>query len=667
MANAKDRVITGILEITRSGYGFVIPDDPTLDDLFIPEHALGAALHGDRVRVEIQPRRRGDFRHFGRIVEILERASPRLVALVTEEGKARPEDPRNPYDFEIEKGKIPFQAGDKVLLDVTIWPGTAGKEPAGRVIERLGPAGAPETETAAILASYNAPGPFPPAVLEEVAQRIRERTVASDPAATDPRRLDLTPLLTFTIDPDTAKDYDDALSIEVLRDGVLRVGVHIADVSHFVPPNSRVDEEARDRATSIYLPDRVIPMLPEILSSDLCSLRPGEVRLTKTVFLDFTPEGECLESRIHRSMIRSRHRLTYRQVLPLLLAEGEESETVERLANETGIDGETIHALRLLHRLAQTLRRRRIAKGSIELDLPEFEILFNEAGEAYDMVKVEHDVSHQLVEEFMLAANRAVASWAAENGLPVLHRVHESPDEDAIEELALFLTALGYSFKLPLRRERLNAILTKAKGRPEEHAVNLAILKSFKQAVYHPRADLGHFALNFPRYLHFTSPIRRYPDLHLHQMLDHVWPSSSDRLPQKLRKIPIPTDPAMLERLGIHTSERERRAMKIEEEVKDFRRLELLSRERDREFTAVVTGIHSFGIFVEIEDYFVEGMIPRWMLEKKGYAAREEAPRPKALRRRTADGRRGFHLGEEIRVRITKIDLPGRLCEMELL
>ena len=640
--------VLGRIHIIRSGSGYLLPEDAKLDDLFIPEHCLGSALHGDRVAVAVdKPAGRG-LRHYARVVEVLERGSPRIVALITEEGKARPEDPKNPFDYDLESGGKDAPAGQKVLLEITTWPGEGG-EPSGRVLEVLGPAGEPDTETAAILANYDAPGPFSEEVKAEV------RNLARSPGEKElARRLDVSGTTTLTIDPKDARDFDDALSYETREDGTIVVGVHIADVSYFVKPGSRLDEEARERSTSIYLPGRVIPMLPEELSTDLCSLRPDEVHLTKTVLLRYAADGKRLGYHIHRSYIRSAKRFTYEEAYALL-TEPEAAEAFE--------DKEILATLTGLHALAQVLREERLRNGSIELNMPEFRIAMDADGHAKDIVEVTHDSSHQLVEEFMLAANVALAEWSEKNGLPVLYRTHASPSEESVAELAEFLTAAGYPFKPPFDRRRLNHTLEKVRGKPEEHAVNLAVLKSFMQAVYAPDPSIGHFALNFPDYMHFTSPIRRYPDLHLHQMLDAAFSETADKLPKKLRKLPARKGKAM-EKLGVHTSGRERRAMKIEEAVKDFRRLELLSRREQRIFRAVVTGVRRFGIFVEIEEYFVEGMIPRWMLEKKGFSTREDRPGDK---RRSRARKPGFHLGQEVEVRINKIDLPARICEMEFL
>lgn len=637
--------VTGTIKITRSGNGFLIPDDSALPDVYVGEAYLGPALDGDKVKVKIDsPSGRGP-RVFGHIVDIVERNTAHFVAVVTPDRKARPEDPKNPFDYIIRDFPDGLKADTKILVETLKFPGD-GEDPVGRVVEILGPAGAPQTEIAAILAGFQAPGPFPEAVKDEARGFINRPLDLKG-------REDLTELLTCTIDPESARDFDDALSCEFLENGNLRIGVHIADVSQYVRPGNKLDEEARARSTSIYLPERVIPMLPEELSNDVCSLRPGEPRLTKTVFIEFTPAGERARFTIRRTVIKSAHRLTYKQVRRLLEDEAEAAAFP---------DAAMLSALRAMNTLAQTLRARRIKNGSLELNMEETVILFDADGNATGLAKVENDFSHQLVEEFMLAANICVAEWAKANGLPVLHRVHEPPAEEAMEELADFLNASGYVFKPPFKRDRLQKVIDAAREKPEEHAINLAILKSFNQAIYDPRGDIGHYALNFPSYLHFTSPIRRYPDLQLHQMLDTAFgKGKACKLPQKLRKAVLPPEGESMQLLGEHCSALERRAMKIEEACKDFRRLEILSRASEREFTAVVTGIRKFGVFVEIENYFVEGMLPRWQIERLGYTTKEVTPNARGK------DAKGFSLGQEVRVRVTGINLGERMCEMEFL
>ncbi len=707
---AEEKEVVGVLDIAMAGHGFVIPEDREEPDVFVPPDRMLDAFDGDTVRVKVtESERRGEKRLSGRVVDVVKRARTRIVGKMLSGERALVEDPRNSYEFAIEfspdapaksasqsaksqrrrrnaekAGHAPTKAsvrltvgektplpppGQKVLLEVLSWP----LDPAGpraEIVEILGPSGDPDTETAAILAENGAPGPFPEDVVRAARHLARELS-PEDVAG----RLDATGDICCTIDPVDARDFDDALGIRVDADGNYVVDVHIADVAHYVTAGGVIDDEARERSTSIYLPERVIPMLPEEISNDICSLRPEEIRPAKTVRLTYTPEGERIGYTIHRSLIRSRRRFTYEEVRDLV---------EHRALREKFGDPELMQCLLRLHDLATTLREKRLDAGAIELNLVESRVVIDENGQAVGMEKVEHDFSHQLVEEFMLAANRAVAEWAVTNGLPALHRQHPAPKEERVEELAEFLNASGYAFKPPLQRRKLNAVIEKVKGRPEEHAINLMILKSFQQAVYGPDGDVGHFAMNFPRYAHFTSPIRRYPDLHLHQMLDRAFAlgaAKANKLPKKTRKVVEAGNEELRQdmvALGQHCSARERRAMRIEEEVKDFRRLELLSKARDSEFEAVVTGIRKFGIFVEISGYFAEGMIPKAALAAKGRSTREELPpfaaasgkrgsRGAGMKRPQLAGDPGFHIGQVVRVRVRKVDLAARQCDLDFL
>ena len=697
---ARETEVIGEIDIAMAGHAFVVPPDPEQPDVFIPPDKILDAFDGDTVRIMVtESERRGEKRLSGRVVQVVERARSRIVGKMLKNGRALVEDPRNRYEFAIEfdpsapirsasqaaksqrrrrnaerAGEAATKAsvrltvnadselpppGQKVLLEVLSWP-LSQEGPRAAVVEVLGPSGDPDTETAAILAEHDAPGPFPEEVIHEARRLLRDLTPEEMVG-----RLDCTGDICCTIDPVDARDFDDALGIREDADGNLTVDVHIADVAHYVTPGSDLDIEARDRSTSIYLPERVIPMLPEEISNDICSLRPQEVRPAKTVRLKYTPDGERIGYSIHRSVIKSRHRFAY----------GEVRDLVEHKAlAEEFEDKELLDCVMRLYRLAMRLRERRLSGGAIELNLSEFKVVIDAEGKAVGMEEVEHDFSHQLVEEFMLAANRAVAEWAASNGLPSLHRQHPAPKEERVEELAEYLNASGYVFKPPLQRKKLMAVIAKAAGKPEEHAINLMILKSFQQAVYGPEADVGHFALNFAKYMHFTSPIRRYPDLYLHQMLDKAFElgaAKSNKLPKKLRKLVSTED--NLETLGHHCSGRERRAMRIEEEVKDFRRLELLSKADDHEFEAVVTGVKKFGIFVEIRGYFVEGMIPKQSLAAKGFSTREELPPPapgakaRKVKRPKMAGDPGFHIGQIVRVRVRKVDLSERQCDLDFL
>ncbi|MHC4886503.1 MAG: ribonuclease R [Planctomycetota bacterium] len=661
----EDRIL-GRLQCTRQGYGFLIADDEQQEDLFIPEEEIGGAMTNDRIAVALRRGGRGRGRPYGVIVEILERALKRIVGVYTP-GRRGPlclpenEQICEPFYLEERDDTPTCHEDDKVLIEVLEWP-EPGKRGRGFIIERLGPAGDPDTETAAILATHDAPGPFSDEVMEEV--HALSAGISPEERA---QRLDLTELITFTIDPETARDFDDAISLERDQDGYV-LGVHIADVSHYIKPGSALDREALERSTSIYLPSRVIPMIPPELSNDLCSLRPQEERPALSVFLRIDKDGAIGSSWCHRSIIFSRRRMTYREVYDLLendnLADGFE-------------DKELLSRLRSLRTLAATLRKLRNKRGAIELIIPEYKVNVDDEGKAVGMEKVEHDFSHQMVEECMLAANVALATLAANHALPILYRTHDAPDEEDMKELSVFLTDCGYPFKLPFSRPKLNKVLLKVQGSLEEHAVNLAVLRAMQQAVYSP--DLReHYALAYERYTHFTSPIRRYPDLHLHQILKALFPEGEHKLPSTFKVQALRERSGDLNRLGMHTSGRERRAMKIEEAVKDLRRLELLAQAKKKIHRAIITGIVKFGVFVELADYYVDGLLHRTELAKQGIRlvevlpseSGEERPARKPGKQRNLYQKNrlnevGVHLGQQILVAVRAVNLAERKCELE--
>lgn len=653
----ESNLIYGRLEIKRKGFGFLIPDDPKQEDIYIPENELKDGFNGDKVVVKIKKGFSGrGHRKFGTVVRIIERTVKRMVCTVESYNGnfyCLAEGSNLPYEFEIiQDDKSPeYHENDKILLEIKEWPSqnNAGK---GMVIERLGPAGEPDTETAAILANYEVETEFPDEVMSEL-KRITQ-TISEHEKS---RRFDFTEDLCYTIDPDDAKDFDDAISIKRTKEG-FEIGVHIADVSHFICEGSALFEKAKERSTSIYLPERVIPMIPHELSSDICSLRPDEERLAMSVFMSYDRNMELIGYKACRSVIRSKKRFTYRQVFEILSDDNAAAE----------IDEELLSSLRMLYSATMTLRKKRLKAGSIELNLPEHKVLIDEEGNAKGMIKVEHDFSHQMVEECMLAANVTMARYAVEYRLPVLYRVHEAPENESLTEMAEFLNSYGYNFRLPFNRKNLNKVLNEIHGKPEEHAINLAILLSMKQAVYSPQL-LEHFALAFSKYTHFTSPIRRFPDLHLHTSLKKMIKDGGCWLEQESEAKGTSHGGQNLLDLGNHCSTMERRAMKVESEVKELRRLELLSKAEQKIHKAVVTGIRDFGVFVEIEEYFVEGLLRRDDLQKNGRAAIEIMPGKKDNKnKKHHSGKyraRGFHLGEEVLVSIASISMVDRKCNME--
>src|SRR5690606_19256622 len=488
--------------------GFVVPEDGGAD-LFIPADGLGSAVNGDRVVARIEKKRRGQRRE-GRVIRVLERARETIVGTyhpARNFGFVTPEDRKLTRDVFVPPGLEKDAAeGDLVVVRVTSW-GDGHLGPAGEVERVLGAAGQPGVDVLGVIYGHELPVEFPPEVAAE-AEALRDRGIT---AADLEGRLDLRDELIFTIDPADAKDHDDALSVKRIGDDEWEVGIHIADVSAYVTPGSALDAEALRRSTSIYLVDRVIPMLPEPLSSGLCSLQPGEDRLALSLLIRLGADGRARTHRLARSVIRSRHRLSY--------------DDAQQVLDGTGsIDREVDAALRDLLALSRALRALREARGSLDFDLPEARVVLNTRGEPTDIQRVLRLETHRLVEDFMLLANETIAARAARRRVPFVYRIHERPDADRMQQLREFIATLGLRLgggKAP-RPKDLQRLLAEVRGRPEEGLVSTVVLRSMKQARYSVE-NAGHFGLAARYYAHFTSPIRRYPDLAVHRLVGQAF------------------------------------------------------------------------------------------------------------------------------------------------
>src|SRR6059036_931381 len=505
---AEADLVAGKLSIHQVGYGFLTPETPGGPDVFIAAENIGTAMHGDRVVARISrdaPHDRIKGRREGRIIRILERAHDTIVGTLQRSRNfyyVVPDDPRFVHDIYVRPERDQQQGtsanvGDKVVVRLDVWE-SRHVNPEGEIIEVLGPASAPGVDVLSIIRKYHLPAEFPKDVLDQ-AERISERI--------DARQLkdreDLRKEFIVTIDPDDARDFDDAIHVEKLENGGWHLGVHIADVAAYVEPASALDREARRRGNSVYLPDRVIPMLPERLSNGVCSLNPGVDRLTHSVFIHFDKHGVVKSARFARSVIRSAHRLTYKQAYAILT-----SPPGDQL-------GERLH---VAWELASLLRRKRFQHGSLDLDFPEVKVWLDGNGYPVRLERVENDESHQLIEEFMLAANEAVARELKKRAIPTIYRVHENPDPEKLAEYREFALSFNYKVVDLTHRPELQRLLAAITGKPEEQALKVALLKSLKRARYDPQ-PLGHYGLAKANYLHFTSPIRRYSDLVVHRAL----------------------------------------------------------------------------------------------------------------------------------------------------
>lgn len=626
----------GRLEVTGGGHGFVVPDDGP-PDVFVRDRDLGGGVEGDRVvaRIEHRPPNRNPR---GRIIQIVERAHSRIVGVF----HARPgyawveaHEPRLHVEFSVATSETGDASdGELVLLDVLDW-GDEDPRPVGRVARVLGAPGDPGVEVLAIQLGYELPEAFPPEV-EEAAARIAERGI--HPQDVEGRE-DFREQLVYTIDPADARDHDDAVSIQVLPNGGAWVGIHIADVSHYIEHDGAIDLEAWERATSVYLVDRVIPMLPHALSSDLCSLVPDQDRLALSVLLRVDESGRIVEARFAKTVIRSRHRLSYDEAQAIL--DGER-DAPEPLAT----------SLRELLRISQAFRQQRIERGSLDFDLPEARVVLDAAGEPEDVQRVLRLPAHQLIEDLMIAANEAIPAWAIREAIPILYRIHEDPEPEKLENLRAL--AAEFDLSIPKRGVRpmdLQRLLDSVRGEPHEPLLAMATLRSLAQARYSP-GNKGHFGLASSAYAHFTSPIRRYPDLVVHRQLAR-WLEE----PAIARSL----DPEWLDATARQASAQERRAAEAERDSVELKKIQFMERHVGDHFEATISGVASFGLFVLLDRYQVDGLVHVSTLGDDYYRVDERTHALVGRRRK-----RTFRLGDPIEVQVMRVDREERKIDFQL-
>jgi ribonuclease R len=638
-APEKINLVAGRLQTIRSGAGFVIPDEPGQGDVFVPADGLGTAVDGDRVIARVEKRRRGQ-RSEGTVIKVLERARQTVVGVyhpAKNFGFVVPNDQKLTRDVFIPPGQEgDAQEWDVVVVDVAEW-GDAHRGAAGEVVRVLGRLGEPGVDILAVIHGHELPLEFPPEV-DEAAERLLERGIREEDIE---GREDLRDELIFTIDPADAKDHDDAISVTERAGGLWEVGVHIADVSHYVSEGGVLDEEALRRGTSVYLVDRVIPMLPHALSSNICSLRPAEERLALSVFVLLDGDGVVHESRVARSVLRSRHRLSYERAQEVL--DGTDS-----------VDPETDEALRRLLVLSRKLREARTQRGSLDFDLPEARVVLSETGEPLDIQQQPRLEAHMLIEDLMLLANETVAARAARARLPFIYRVHESPAEDRLEQLQEFVATFGHRVggKGGVKPKDLQRLLGRVEGRPEGPLVSRIVLRSMKQARY-SHENLGHFGLAAEHYTHFTSPIRRYPDLIVHRLVGRAF-IDRQRIPEAYRHDVLPE-------VARISSERERIAVDAERDSVELKKVEFMERHLGDVFAGTIATVTSFGFFVLLDEYFVEGLVHVSSLTDDYYVFLEEQY---AL---VGDHtRRRFRLGDRVDVQVARVNREERKIDFQL-
>jgi ribonuclease R len=627
---AKVNVVAGRLVSGRSGYGFVVPDDGT-EDVYVRDENMGHAFHGDRVLVTILGRRRGPARE-GTVTKILKRTKQDLVGTFH---RSKFSDYVTPDDRKISReihvapdNSKDAKDGQKVVVSLLDWP-DVHTGPEGKVVEVLGYPDDPGMDMLSLIKEFGFPMSFPQEV-EEEADGVFARVDKSDLES----RLDLRNANCFTIDPADAKDHDDAVSLAVKPGGNYLLGVHIADVSHYVKENSDLDREALKRGNSVYLVDRVIPMLPEKLSNNVCSLKPNRVRLTYSVIMEIDSEGKKVGYRIRESVIKSKAKLNYDRVQKSF-DDGFTDERLEPLKDD----------LLEMRKLSRKLLDRRLVKGSLDFDLPEAHVVLGKDGRVLDIMQVARLESHRLIEEFMLLANQTVAEHVARLSLPFLYRIHEEPDPDKMEAFSDFVSTLGYSFATGgrIRPKKIQKFLKSLEGRPEESLVNEILLRSLKKACYSPE-NVGHFGLAFSHYTHFTSPIRRYSDLIVHRILKELESRryTTKRQVQMLGRLP---------KIAEITSEREKLAEEAERESVKIKQVEFMQEKLGDQFEGLISGVVPFGFFVRLDGSLAEGLVRISSLGDDYYVFDEKGRR--FIGRRS---RKIHKLGDRVKVQVVRVD-----------
>ncbi len=629
--------VKGKLVIARSGIGFVMPEDSS-GEIFISGDDLGGALPGEQVLVELKSFRSGKSRE-GRVVKVIQRAGSQLVGKLekTRHGWClKPDDPRISHKIELDNPNgLALRPNYMAVVVLYEWRADF-LPPMGKVTEILGPAGSPGVDIDALVRSSGVPIEFSPGALTE-SNKIK-RTIPDEEIKS---RVDLRGLTIFTIDPPDAKDHDDAVSYDEMPDGLIRLGVHIADVSYYVTEKSALDNDALLRGNSIYLVDRVIPMLPDKLSGDMCSLHEGVDRLTLTAFIYLDQSANIKKYEIVQSIINSAASLNYDEVQKCL--DNKPSPKLEKYAN----------LLFRMNELAKKLKAKRVKAGSLDFDLPEPKVVLDPEGNVVDIFRYPRYDSHRLIEEFMLIANCVVAQYMLGLGAPILYRVHDRPDDLKVQVFADMLKELGFdfSFKGEITPKKIQRVLELAAGKKEEEFIHRLLLRSLAKAVYQPD-NIGHFGLAFPTYAHFTSPIRRYPDLHLHRVVKlHLNKQLDATTASKTR--------SALASIGTHCSQTEIIADGLERESVKIKMLDYFADKIGSVMSGTVSGVVRGGIFVEIDNMFIDGFIPYTSFEDDYYIYDEK--KHQAIGRRK---NKRYRLGDHLEVVVARVDREKRELDL---
>lgn len=630
-------LITGKLQAHAKGFGFLIPEIEGEKDVFIPSSFINGAMNGDRILVQITREDKNGKKREGEVIQILERANTKIIGVYEDSknfGFVIAEDTRISQDIFIsKKDRNGAKDGDVVVVEVTKWP-EKRRSPEGVVKEVLGQKGDKGLDILTIIKKYGLPEEFPPKV-QAFAAGIDEEI----PLKEYKRRKDLRDVRMVTIDGEDAKDLDDAVSIERLDNGRYRLGVHIADVSHYVREKNPLDKEALKRGTSVYLIDRVIPMLPKKLSNGICSLNPKVDRLTLSCIMIIDGSGKVLDHEIVESVIRTNERMTYTDVTKILRDNDPElSKRYDYLLDD----------FKAMEELCNILYKKRTKRGAIDFEFEESKIILNEFGKPIDIKPYEREIANRIIEEFMLVCNETVAEHMFWSHLPFVYRIHEDPDEEKLEKFREFIYNLGYIVKWngEVKPRNLQEILEKVKGKKEETVVSTLLLRSMMRAKYSPEC-VGHFGLAAKYYCHFTSPIRRYPDLQIHRIIkEFINGKIDDDRSKKLT--------ALVDYAARQSSETENIATEAEREVDDLKKAEYMLDRIGEEFEGIVSSVTSFGMFVELPNT-IEGLIHITALDDDYYIYDENhlclmGERTKKI----------YRLGDFVKVRCSKVDIPNR-------